>query len=89
MSRRIRPFVARVANSNSVISEIARPSAFLRASSIAALAFLELVDLYDVLGELFVDEVAPAARHPLLEQDGTTGDDQEREVTRGGIAVLA
>ncbi len=42
MLRWIRPLLASVANSNKVISEIAKPSAFLRALSIAVLAFLEI-----------------------------------------------
>jgi hypothetical protein len=42
MSRRIRLLLASVANSHKVISEIAKPSAFLRAPSIVALAFLEI-----------------------------------------------
>jgi hypothetical protein len=42
MWRRIRSLLASVASSYGVISETASPSAFIRASSIALLAFLEI-----------------------------------------------
>ena len=41
MFSRIRPLLATVANSSKVISEIAKPVAFLRASLIPVLAFPE------------------------------------------------
>jgi hypothetical protein len=41
MVRRIRPLLAVVANSNKLISEIAKPLAFLRAWLISVLAFPE------------------------------------------------
>ena len=41
MSRWIRPFLASVANSSKLISEIAKPDPFLRVSLIAVLDFRE------------------------------------------------